>query len=124
RTGPAQGVKHWPQSHPAGGSYLGVGRPEPGARVDRLAPLADLEIQLRTAAAAAVAGGGDAFTGRDRLAGRLVEPLVVAVQAQVPVPMVDDGDETEAREPVATHDRVLPDRFDRRPALGRPLHPA
>src|SRR5207247_10789115 len=72
---------------------LRIGGPEPGARVDRLAALADLEIQLRTAAAAAVAGGGEGFARRDRLAGRLVEPLVVAVQAQVPVPMVDDGEQ-------------------------------
>src|SRR6202040_2876001 len=64
------------------------GGAEPGARVDRLAALADLEVQLRTAAATAVAGGGDGFAGRDRLAGRLVKPFVVAVEAQVPVPMV------------------------------------
>src|SRR6202040_1403261 len=72
------------------------GRAEPGARVDRLAALADLEIQLRTAAATAVAGGGDGFARGDRLAGCLVEPFVVAGEAHGFLPLVPHGEQPPA----------------------------
>ena len=42
-----------------GSAPSGLAGLEPGARIDRFAALADLEIQLRPVAAAAVAGGGN-----------------------------------------------------------------
>src|SRR5207253_9134535 len=89
----------------AGLRGLGIGGLEPGAGVDRPAALADLEVELRTAAAPAVAGGRDGVARCDRLAGRLVEPLVVPVEAQIPVPVVDDGEEPEPRQPVRSEER-------------------
>src|SRR5580700_4525662 len=72
----------------------------PGARVDRPAGLADLEIQLRTRAAAAVARRGNGIPGRHVLTDRLEELVVVAVEAQVPVAVIDDREQPQARQPV------------------------
>src|SRR5579864_5693074 len=90
---------------------------EPRAGVDRPAALADLEIEFRAGASAAIPGRGDGVTGRDLLAGGLVETLVVAVETQVSVAVVDDREEPEARQPVGIDHAPLADRFHGRAAL-------
>src|SRR5512146_249536 len=86
--------------------------PQPQPWVERFALLADLEVQLRAGAAAAVSGLRDGLTGGDVLADGLVEPGVVAVEAHVAAAVVDDDEEPESRQPI---------RVDH-PALGHRAH--
>src|SRR5215813_11282086 len=107
----------------------GVGCPEPGAGIDRFTALADLEIELGPGTSTAVARGGNSVPGRHLLADPLQEPLVVAVEAQVSIPMVDDGEEPEARQPVGIDDAPLAYRLHRGTPVGRhqdpvPTYPA
>src|SRR6266404_3977909 len=97
---------------------LRLGRLEPRAGIDWLAAPADLEVQLGPVAAAAVARRGDGIAGGHALTHRLVEPLIMTVEAHVPVPVIDDGQETEPRQPVRVDDPALVNRPDRRPTLG------
>src|SRR5690606_22209446 len=60
----------------------------PAVRVDRLAVVADLEVQAGAIVAAGVAGQGNDVAGRDPLANFAHQALVVAVQGQVTIAMV------------------------------------
>src|SRR5579862_5281566 len=70
---------------------LRIAAAEPGARVDRLAALADLEVQLRATAAPGVPGRGQGVPGGDFLTHGFEELVVVAVEAQIPIAVIDDG---------------------------------
>src|SRR5690349_11325015 len=89
----------------------GLGSLEPGSRLDRFPDLADLEIELGTGAAATIPGGGDGVAGGDLLAGRLVEALVVPVEAQIPIAVIHDGQKSQARKPVGVDHPSLADRL-------------
>ena len=93
----AAAAAHGKTPHSLARRHLRLSGLEPGARIHRLARFADLEIQLRPAAAAAVAGRGNRVSRADALADRLVEPLIVSIEAHVAVAMIDDGEQTRAR---------------------------
>ncbi len=73
---------------------------EPRAPDRPVCRLADLEIELRAAAASAVTRGGDRVPGGDFLPDSLVEPFIMSVEAHVAVPMIDDGEQPEPGQPV------------------------
>src|ERR1700741_3549369 len=89
-------------------------RLEPRPGVDGLARLADLEVQLGTRSSARIAQRGDGVTGRDALASFLVEPFVVGVQAVVAIAVIDDGQQSQAREPVRVNHAAVIDGAHRR----------
>src|SRR6186713_844147 len=82
---------------------------EPRFWVDGASCLANLEIQRRRRAATRVADRRNGVTGGDALAHFLVEPFVVSVETEVPVTMVDDGQQPQAREPVRVHHAAVID---------------
>src|SRR5215468_5916068 len=100
------------------GCLLGLGGLEPGPRIDRLTALADLEIKLGAGAPAAIPGGSNRVARRNLLTRSLVQPLVVAIEAQVAIAVVDDGEQSEARKPVGIDHPALAHRPDRRAAFG------
>src|SRR5882672_7120868 len=106
---------------PPGGAS-GLGSLEPGPRVHRLARFADFEIQLRAVTAATVAGGAQGIPRAHSLAHRLVEPLVVPVQAHIAFTMINNGQQPEPREPVGIDHAAAIDRPDRRATLRRDEH--
>jgi len=66
---------------------------EPQLRIHRVALVADLQVQLRFRAAAGITCGGDDRTGCDTVTGMDPQLIVVAVQAQVPLAMIDDREQ-------------------------------
>src|SRR5581483_2775361 len=88
---------------------LGLSGLEPGSGIDRLASLADLEIQLRARAAAAVSGRAERVPGVHALSDGLVKPLIVAVQAHVAIAVIDDAQQPQTRKPVGIDDSAAID---------------
>src|SRR5882672_354720 len=102
---------------------------EPGARIDRLPGAPDLEVKLRARAPAAVAGGREHFPRGHGFAGGLAQLVVVAVETEVPLAVIDDGEQPQAREPVGVNHAARRDRAHRRALFGGehhalPLHAA
>src|SRR6185437_165800 len=93
--------------------------PQPQPRIQRLALLADLEIELRAGAAAAVTGLSDGLTGGDLLTDGLVKAGVVAVEAHVAVAVIDDDEEPESGQPVRIDHPALRNRAHGGAALRR-----
>src|ERR1017187_7723778 len=81
-------------------SRVRAGRCEPGPRIDRLAGPADLKVKLGTRLTAAVPRRGNRPPGGHTVAGSLEEPIVVPIQAQVAAAVVDDCEQSQAREPI------------------------
>src|SRR6185312_8843355 len=97
--------------------FILVSQPHP--RVEGFAFLADLEIELRAGTAAAVPGLGDGLAGGDVLADRLVEAGVVAIEAHVAAPVINDDEKAEPRQPVRVYHPALGYRAHGRGALRR-----
>src|SRR5690348_17938043 len=92
--------------------------PQPLPRIERLPFPADLEIELRPGAAAAVAGLGNGLTGGNVLADGLVEPGVVAVEAHVAAAVIDDDEQSQPGQPIGVHHPAAGYRAHGRIALG------
>src|SRR5215471_512505 len=67
------------------GCLSGLGSLEPGAGIDRLTALANLEIKLGAGAPATIPGGSNRVARRNLLTRSLVQPLVMAIEAQVTI---------------------------------------
>src|SRR5687768_8635186 len=96
------------------GKRLRGGGLEPGTGVNGAPGLADFEVQRGGLAAAGIPDRGDGVAGGDPLPHLLVEPVVVAVQAEVTVAVIDDGQQAQPGEPVRVHHTSVVDRPDRR----------
>jgi hypothetical protein len=80
---------------------------------------ADLKVQLRAVLPPGVPRRGDRLPGRHMLAGPLEEALVVTIEAQIAAAVVDDGEQSQAREPIGVDDAAFGNRAHRRAAFGR-----
>src|SRR5580692_3680231 len=92
---------------------------KPGPRVYRMPVAPNLEIQLGLRAPPAVPGGGDDLSGGDRIAGGLVEALIMSIKAQVTLAVVDDFEQSQTREPIGIDHAPGGNGLDGRSALGR-----
>src|SRR6202034_4713348 len=76
---------------------------EPGGRIHRFAVVADLEIQLGGSPAAGIPGLGDGLTGPHRLAHRLEQSVVMAIEAHITLAMIHDPQQAQPWKPIGVH---------------------